>query len=176
MHVVLIGARASGKTSVGCLLASQLGLPFVDLDDRALSRFEEQSVAQVWERHGEAAWRDAEAAALEDLLDESDRVIALGGGTPMIDRARRTLEQVQANEAARIIYLRCPGSVLQHRLRQETGDRPSLTGDDPAAEIIAILAAREPVYSELAGGTVDASASVEAVVAEIIARIDTALD
>ena len=81
MHVLLMGLRGSGKTTVGGLLARQLDGEFVDLDDRVLATFAETTVTDVFSAHGEQAWRAAEARVLHELLSRTagrDSVIALG--------------------------------------------------------------------------------------------------
>ena len=149
MLIGLIGARGSGKSTVGRALARRLAVPFVDLDAIALGRFPESSVRRVWQLRGESAWREAETAALSESLDLHEAVIALGGGTPMIDAARRLLGAQRDLARVFLVYLRCDPAVLAERL-DDPGDRPSLTGDHPAREIAAVLAQREPVYRELA--------------------------
>jgi shikimate kinase len=166
VNILLIGLRGSGKSAVGRLLAEQLNRPFVDLDDRVLATFNEPTVAAVWSVHGEQAWRAAEARLLGELLDQSVGVIALGGGTPMIDAARCVLEAARASGTATIIYLRCDAAELQRRLTAVTGDRPSLTGADPVQETPDVLQSREPVYRRLADHEYDVSTTAPDRVAE----------
>jgi len=167
MHILLMGPRACGKTEVGRRLAAAVGLPFVDLDDVALARFDESSVSAVWTEHGEAAWRAAETLAFEQTLERQDAVIALGGGTPMIPVARDRIERVRQTGGAVTVYLQCPVGVLAQRLRADAGDRPSLTGEEVAEEIQAVLREREPTYSRLADTVVDASCAPNEVVEEL---------
>jgi len=150
MNHLLIGARGSGKTSIGRLLAQRLERPFIDLDEVALGRFAESTVRAVWERHGEAAWRRAEAAALDEVLARDGGVIALGGGTPIIPAARAMLLAARSKRAVRVIYLRCEGNELCRRLAMAPGDRPRLTGLDERAEVERTLAQRAATYEELA--------------------------
>ena len=82
-----MGLRGSGKTTIGRRLADALGMPFIDLDEQVLATFTEDSVGRVWAAHGEQAWRRAESSALTTVVEDDDRVIALGGGTPMIEQA-----------------------------------------------------------------------------------------
>jgi shikimate kinase len=155
VNILLMGLRGSGKTTIGRLLAQRAGRRFVDLDDLALARFPETTVTAVWQAHGEPAWREAEALALRQVLAGSEAIIALGGGTPMIDDARALIEQAQAEGAATVIYLRCTTAEMSRRLSADAGDRPSLTGADPVAEIQAVLEAREPTFRALADHELD---------------------
>ena len=92
--VFLIGFMGAGKTSVGQALAQLLGWRFLDLDDRVEQRLG-RSVAEIFRDLGEAAFRHAESAALEDLLEELrsslPTVAALGGGAFVQDENARRL-------------------------------------------------------------------------------------
>jgi shikimate kinase len=111
-------------------------------------------VRDVWSRRGEAAWRAAEADALDDVLDREDQVVALGGGTPTIEPARRRLEQERRAGRALVVYLRCDANELARRLAVEAGDRPALAAPDES-----VLQQREPVYRALADLDLDVSGS-----------------
>ncbi|MBT8487050.1 MAG: AAA family ATPase [Phycisphaerales bacterium] len=163
MNLLLIGARASGKTTVGRHLARISRLRFVDLDDRVQAMFPEDSVTEIWTVHGEPAWRVAETRALESVLAEEDQVVALGGGTPMIPAARSLIEHARRTGRARVLYLRCTPGELARRLEHAAGDRPSLTGDDPAAEVAAVLAARSDTYEALADVVYDGDDAAAAI-------------
>ena len=91
MNLLLVGPRGSGKSSVGRAVSAAAGLAFVDLDERVLARFPQDTVTEVWRRHGEAAWREAESAALEAVLAGDGQVVALGGGAPMIASVHRRI-------------------------------------------------------------------------------------
>jgi shikimate kinase len=150
VNIFLIGLRGSGKTTVGRRLAARMNRPFIDLDEQVLATFDQRSVTEVWSVRGETAWRQAEAAVLGEVLRAASQVVALGGGTPMIDDARRQIEAHRQADAARVVYLRCDIDELARRLGQHAGDRPSLTGADPIDEIETVLQAREPTYRRLA--------------------------
>ena len=153
--LLLIGARGSGKSTLGPVVADALGMPFVDLDALVLKRFSEPTVRQVWAVCGEQAWRAAEHEALNEALQEQSGVIGLGGGTPMIPAARSLIDAQRAAGTARCLYLQCDAGELARRLSQPGDDRPSLTGRDPAEEIAAVLAEREATYTALADATVE---------------------
>jgi shikimate kinase len=181
MNVLLIGARGSGKTSILRALAERLDQRSVDLDDLVLESFDQCTVEDVWATHGEPAWRAAEVRTLHELLaDEDDRndatsgrVIALGGGVPLIPEARKLLENAVRSGRIDIVYLEASVDTLRKRLIHDPGDRPSLTGADPIDEIANVLAHRDPVYRNLASIIVATDGkSIEAIVEEISRKLD----
>ena len=158
MKTMLIGSRASGKSTVGRLLAKIWDQPFIDLDVRVLAMFDEQTVEAIWANHGEAAWRKAECQALEQVIAEPGAaVVALGGGTPCIDEARPILVTGMAMQDVRMVYLRYDAEVLSARLSACAGDRPSITGEDVPAEVGQLLDRREAIYRDLADVMVEPS-------------------
>ena len=150
MNTLLMGPRGCGKSSVGQRLADLLPRPFVELDARVLETFAESSVHEVWSVHGEPAWRAAEVRQLNRILGKDGQVVALGGGTPMIEAAQQRLQDERRAGRAWLIYLACPASDLRRRLESNLGDRPSLTGAGSLDELEAVLRAREPTYRRLA--------------------------
>lgn len=158
MNTLLAGLRACGKSTVGRRLAALLGRPFVELDELTLARTGAGSVSEAWRSGGEPAWRAAEAEALAACLERDGQVVALGGGTPTVEAARRRIEAARAAGEARLVYLACSREELARRLGRDPGDRPPLTGGSPVEEIDAVAAARDPVYRSLADLVVDVSA------------------
>jgi len=158
--IVLMGLRCSGKTTCGRKVAGLLDLLFIDLDDRTRGTFGNLSAVEIWARHGQQAWRDAEVRALSRVCEEEPRcVLALGGGTPCVPDARRLLELARRDGRAICIYLRADAATLAARLREQATDRPSVTGKPAHEEVADLLAAREPVFRSLADAEVDAAAA-----------------
>ena len=93
--VLLIGLRGAGKTTLGRALAESSSRHFQDLDDLALQSCEESSVREVFDRRGESAWRAAESAAFIRALETRNLVLALGGGAPMIDSIKRSIQEIK---------------------------------------------------------------------------------
>lgn len=165
--ILLLGARASGKSTVGAQLARILDRTFVDLDDQTFGEFEATTVREIWERSGSAAWRRAEVRVLDRVLgDPTAKVVALGGGTPLIDAARDMIALSRRRGTSIAVYLRNDPATLRARLTAEPGDRPSLTGRPIEEEIADVLAEREPTYRRLADVVIDADAGT----AEEVAR------
>ncbi|MEQ9096447.1 MAG: shikimate kinase [Phycisphaerales bacterium] len=159
-YLVVIGLRASGKTSAGQLAADRLGIAFTDLDDVTIQRVDGRSfmtVREAWAAAGEPAFRQAEAEALGRAFSmRTDRVLALGGGTTAFADARRVLtEAMDGGFVLGPVYLHAPPEALASRLRQELGDRPSITGEHPADEIAGLYDKRDAIYRALADQIVE---------------------
>ena len=132
-RLYLIGARSSGKSTVGAMLAARLNWTFVETDVLA----EENMgcpIFKVVEEQGWAAFRDAEVLALKQASGLEPAVISTGGGIVL---RRENCELM--NETGVIIYLCAGGDELARRLARDAGARPSLTGDLPAKEIVRVL-------------------------------------
>ena len=151
MNLILIGYRGCGKTTLGIKLAHQLWKDFVDTDQEACRRFGIDSIAEIWEKHGEPAWRDMEVQVTRDVLKRDNQVIALGGGTVMQPDARQAIADAPN---ARRIYLYCQPDELLRRIQtdaQTAAARPNLTSlGGGLAEVQAVLDERDPVYRQLA--------------------------
>ncbi len=122
-HVFLYGPPGTGKSTVGKKLAQNLKMPFIDLD-RVIETNTGMSIPKIMEQHGEAAFRDLESAALKNVLNEKESVIALGGGGLLREQNRFFAE---AN--GKVILLMAELSTLLERLHYESGNRPLLAGD-----------------------------------------------
>ena len=160
-HHVVMGLRASGKTSAGRLAADRLGMAFADLDELAIQDVQGrvfETVTSAWAAMGEAGFRRAEAAALERALsNRGESVLALGGGTAAFPDARRVLARaIDAGVVLGPVYLHAAPEALAERLRREIGDRPSITGEHPADEIAGLYDDRDAIYRALAERIVEA--------------------
>jgi shikimate kinase len=166
--IILLGLRASGKTTVGRLLAARLGRVFVDLDDRTAAALGAASAGAALARHGEAAFRLAEAGALGAALGEGPMVLALGGGTPTAPGAEALLKRGREAGKIRVVYLRASASELRSRLAGDATVRPSLTGRGTMDEVEELLAARDPLYRGLADVVIEAG---EGGAEEVVRRV-----
>jgi shikimate kinase len=132
--VFLVGFMGAGKTSVGRTLAEQLNWVFEDLDDRIQQR-EGRTVAEIFRTSGEPAFRQAEHAALEQVLEELRggvaRVVALGGGTFAQEPNHAA---IQASDAA-TVFLDAPLRELWERCAQQSdAKRPLMTSENKFRE------------------------------------------
>jgi shikimate kinase len=142
-HLFLIGFMGCGKTYWGQLLAQKTGLPFLDLDD-CISKYSGQSIARIFSKKGESAFREIERDTLLNLADLPPSIIATGGGTPCFFD-----NMTWMNTMGTTIYLKTPPTLLAKRLSHEKGFRPLLAGvseRDLEGFIEKKLAKREPFY------------------------------
>lgn len=161
--IALVGLRASGKTTLGKLLAERLGRAFVDLDeevsreDAALRATNElRAAGEILRDEGEPHFRDLEERALERVLSRTDAlVLATGGG--VVERARNRL---LLRTRARCVWLVVPVEELQRRMRADATARPALLGGDPILEVPEIAARREPWFGEIDAIRVETSAAI----------------
>ncbi len=169
MNLILIGYRGSGKTSVGRLLSDKLQRAFFDVDDLTCQRFGMDSIAEIWQRHGESRWREMEVEVTRELCGRDHVVIGLGGGTLMQPGARQAVEDANALR----IYLHADATELHRRIAGDTrssATRPNLTNlGGGVAEIEHVLKQRGPVYEAVADHVVEVSRlSVAQVANEIL--------
>ena len=85
--IVMVGLMGAGKTSIGRRLAQRLGLPFVDADQEIESAAG-CTIEEIFERYGEAAFRDGERKIIQRLLERPAHVLATGGGAFMDPETR----------------------------------------------------------------------------------------
>lgn len=169
-HLILIGMRGAGKTTVGHALASRLRRPFHDLDDLVLRRLEVVSVREVFERLGEPSWRAGEHAALVALLSAplTPSVIALGGGAVTVDAILTLLQQARAAGRAVVVHLDVSPTVAGERLSRDPGDRSSITGRGIVDELADLYAQRIARYQAVADITIDASMGTPDAIASVL--------
>ncbi len=114
----LVGFMASGKTTVGSMLARHLGWTFVDIDGE-IERTENRSIAQIFREDGEAAFRDRETSAIEKHVQRiqtgTPGVIALGGGAFIQERNWQLLKDNGIS-----VWLDCSLDVVHRRLGEDT--------------------------------------------------------
>ncbi len=139
--IVLIGLMGAGKSCIGRRLATLLGLKFVDADTE-VERAAGCTIEEIFERHGEAAFRDGERRVIERLLGQAVQVLATGGGSFMNPQTRAAIQ-----DQAISVWLRADLDLLLKRTGRRN-NRPLLKRGDPRAILEGLMAERYPVYSE----------------------------
>lgn len=139
--IVLVGMMGSGKTTVGRRLATRLHVPFVDADEE-IEAAAGLSIAEIFAKLGEPAFRDGERRVIARLITDTPQVIATGGGA-FINDATRALILAKADT----IWLKAPLEVLVERTTRRKS-RPLLQNGDPRSILAALLSQREHIYAQ----------------------------
>ena len=139
--IVLVGLMGAGKTSVGRRLASRLGLPFVDADQE-IEAAAGCTIQEIFDRFGEAGFRDGERRVIARLLEGPPHVLSTGGGAFM-DPATRALIRRRGLS----VWLRAELDVLVARTARRD-NRPLLKTGEPRDILRRLMETRYPVYAE----------------------------
>ncbi len=139
--IVLVGLMGSGKSAIGRRLAARIGMDFIDAD----SEIEEAaglSINDIFEVHGEQAFRDGERRVIARLLAGPAHVLATGGGAFMVEETRAKI-----NERAISVWLRADFDVLLRRVSRRD-NRPLLKVDNKEEVLRRLIEERYPIYEE----------------------------
>ncbi len=139
--IVMVGMMGAGKTAVGQAVANRLRVPFLDSDEEIV-RAANMSIAEIFERDGEAFFRDRESEVIGRLLDTQRAVLSTGGGAFMSERNRQMIAQRGV-----AVWLKADLDLLWARVRHKD-TRPLLRTPDPKATLTDIYNTRVPVYAK----------------------------
>ena len=164
--IALIGLMGAGKSTVARVLGERLGVAVADLDGM-IEAVEGSSVAELFERAGEAWFRRRESELLAEALRSGVKVVACGGGI-VLDPAHRSL----LRERCRVVWLEVDAAEALRRMREAGGEpgreRPLLAGAEPEARLAQLRREREPLYAEAALVRVPTAGRTPAQVADAV--------
>ena len=164
-NIFLVGLMGSGKTTVGKILAKQLGMRFIDSDHEIETRTG-ASISWIFEIEGEESFRKRETDVIRDLTAKKGVVLATGGGAVISEENRRYL-----SERGTVVYLRASVNNVLQRTRHDKS-RPLLQTENPRARIEELHRQREPLYNEIADMVIyTGRQNVHAIVQTITDRI-----
>ena len=150
-HLVLVGMMATGKSSVGRLVAEALDRPLLDSDEQIEARTG-RTVREIWRTDGEPAFRRLEAEVLaEALAAPTPMVIAAAGGI-VLDPANRAL--LAAGDVD-VVWLRARPETLLARLRAVDHVHRPLLDEDAEGTLVRMHTDREPLYEEVSARVID---------------------
>jgi shikimate kinase len=139
--VVMVGMMGAGKTAVGTALARLLGVEFRDSDEE-ITRAANRSIAEIFERDGEAFFRARETEVISRLLRGNPCVLSTGGGAFLSATNRSLIHDVGVS-----VWLRADLDLLWQRVRHKT-TRPLLRTPNPRETLRTLYEARLPFYAE----------------------------
>ncbi len=142
-NIILTGFMGTGKTTVGILLAENLGYDFVDTD-QLIEKKSGMSIPAFFEQKGEIAFRAMERVVAKELAARTSTVISTGGAF--------MLDPVNAEIAGKTSKVFClvatPDEILKRVFSDFHNNRPLLQGDNPRERIIELLGQRQKGYAQ----------------------------
>lgn len=139
-NIILTGFMATGKTTIGQLLAQKLHLQFIDTDKEIVSR-QGLSIPDIFTHFGEDAFREMETKIAGELAERDDLVISTGG--------RMMLDPTNVNlltKTGRVFCLTATADEILNRVGKDGGTRPLLAVPDPKTKILELLEERKKGY------------------------------
>lgn len=139
--VVMVGMMGAGKTAVGRALAAKIGVPFLD-SDAEIVKAANMSIAEIFERDGEAFFRTKETQVIDRLLDEERGILSTGGGAFLAEGNRSLI-----SEKGVAVWLDADLDLLWQRVKHKD-TRPLLRTANPRQTLSEIFDARVPIYAK----------------------------
>ena len=167
-NIFLIGPMGAGKTSIGKMLAQELGLKFMDTDHEIEKRTG-VDIPWIFDVEGEAGFRKRERDIVKELVDQTGVVLSTGGGTVVDAESRNFL-------AARGVVVYLHATVVQQYERVYKDTKRPLIGnqENPKEALDNLFSEREPLYQEIADAVFETdNKSVHRVVRDIIEFLDS---
>ena len=162
-NIYLIGPMGSGKTAVGRALALRTGREFLDTDQE-IERRTGVDIPYIFEKEGEARFREREREVIEDLTQHDGIILATGGGAILSEHNRRRLA-----DTGIVVHLH---TTVEEQLKrtQWSANRPLLNAADPRAVLEQLRNQRQPLYEQIAHYTFDTTTRRVKTVAAAITR------
>lgn len=142
-RIALVGLRGAGKTTLGEALATELGLPFIELD-REIERASGMELAEIFATHGPAMFRQLEYKCLEATIAKYPRAVIATGGSLVTEPATYDL----LLSACTTVWLRAAPDMHMSRVVAQGDLRPMADNPRAMEDLAAILAARAPLYAK----------------------------
>lgn len=164
-NVVLVGPMGAGKTTIGRLLARELGFRFED-SDRVIEERCGANIPWIFDVEGEEGFRSRESAIIEELSEMSGMVLATGGGAILAEQNRNNL-----SSCGTVVYLRATVQQQYERTYRDKS-RPLLQSDNPRQILTKLFEIRDPLYTSVADVVVHTdNKSPKAVVKQILSKV-----
>jgi shikimate kinase len=167
VNLYLVGMMGVGKTTVGKLLAEEIGYRFIDTDE-VIVKAAGKSINEIFAENGEAEFRQLESDVLAQVCAYTKLVIATGGGIVMQQHNWSYLHH------GLIVWLDVPVQIILQRLAED--DTRPLLQDDPESKLRSLLEQRQPMYSQAdLHITINATETPEEIATRILATIPSVL-
>ena len=139
-NLVLVGLMGAGKSAIGKLVASGMGIPFID-SDHEIERVSRMTIPELFEKYGEAEFRRLENRVIARLLRTGPRVLSTGGGAFMNEDTRKSIKASGVS-----LWLDADLETLWERVIKRD-NRPLLKTENPKQTLENLMIARYPTYA-----------------------------
>ncbi|MEZ2131691.1 MULTISPECIES: shikimate kinase [unclassified Sinorhizobium] len=163
-NLVLVGLMGAGKSSIGRLVAGQLGIPFVDTDAE-IERVSRMTITELFSAYGEEEFRSLETRVIKRLLKGGPRLVSTGGGAFINNRTRKHIKKSSLS-----LWLKADLDVLWERVSKRD-TRPLLKTENPKQTLENLMKARYPIYAEADLTISSRDVRKEVIVSEVLAAI-----
>ncbi|WHO73976.1 shikimate kinase [Rhizobium sp. BT03] len=140
-NLILVGLMGAGKSAVGRIVASQLGIPFID-SDHEIERVSRMTIPELFAAYGEEEFRALETRVMKRLVRSGPRVVSTGGGAFINERTRRHIKKGGVS-----VWLKADLDVLWERVNKRD-NRPLLKTENPRQTLEGLMNARYPIYAQ----------------------------
>lgn len=140
-NLILVGLMGAGKSSVGRIVATQLGIPFIDTDAE-IERVSRMTIPELFAAYGEQEFRALESRVIKRILRIGPRVVSTGGGAFINDRTRKFIKRGGLS-----LWLKADLDILWERVNKRD-TRPLLRTENPRKTLEDLMDARYPIYAE----------------------------
>lgn len=140
-NLILVGLMGAGKSSVGRIVATQLGIPFIDTDAE-IERVSRMTISELFAAYGEQEFRALESRVIKRILRSGPRVVSTGGGAFINERTRKFIKKGGLS-----LWLKADLDVLWERVSKRD-TRPLLKTEYPKKTLEDLMNARYPIYAE----------------------------
>ena len=163
-NLVLVGLMGAGKSAIGKLVASELGIPFID-SDHEIERVSRMTIPELFEKYGEPEFRKLENRVIKRLLRTGPRVLSTGGGAFMNGDTRASIKSSGVS-----LWLDADLETLWERVIKRD-NRPLLKTENPKQTLENLMIARYPTYAEADLAVKSRDVKKDVVAAEVIAAV-----
>ena len=167
--IYLVGPMGAGKSTIGRLLSTELGLEFFD-SDKVIEERCGANIPWIFDMEGEEGFREREQQVIDELTQRPNIVLATGGGVVM-----RELNRNHLASRGTVVYL-CTAVKQQLERTAKDKNRPLLQTDNPEEVLQKLFSIRDPLYREIADIIIKTdNNSPKSVVQEIKRQIEDSL-
>ncbi|WP_275784689.1 shikimate kinase [Pararhizobium gei] len=163
-NLVFVGLMGAGKSAIGRMTASVLGIPFVD-SDHEIERVSRMTISELFSAYGEAEFRALEGRVIKRLLKTGPRVVSTGGGAYINEVTRRHIRKHGLS-----VWLNAELDVLWERVNKRD-TRPLLKTENPKQTLETLMHLRYPVYAEADLTVISRDVKKEVMVEEVLSAL-----